>query len=125
MLTIVSGGPKTGKTTLVKELNEKGFKTYPKRDVDINCFMDELLGLQMEDLSQINNNGFSDESIIDTCAHLWRYPTLDLSKYNKLVFFIDDDTPITKKIKDLYILHGFKICLLPSNQKVEFILGIC
>lgn len=99
---VISGGPSSGKTTLVNELAARGYKIIPEaarflierkikegksvKDIqNTNEFQKEVLGLQMQNEKNAPKNGivFFDRAIPDGLAYC-KFQKLDVPEYANL-----------------------------------------
>ncbi len=155
MLTIISGCSGSGKTTIINELKSRSYQIMEEvatrlwneyKSWEILHFAETVLDIQIQELVEHKSTEicFTDRSIIDTFAYLWKLPScgiINFEKYNRKVFFMEGllDETITvrrpdsienriqlgEKIKNLYIKNGFEIILVPKmdiKSRADFIL---
>lgn len=106
---VISGGPGTGKTSLINELGKRGYRIVPEAarrlfdsdpkfagksimEIDLNEFHKSILEIQKKDLEKLLNRNhevvFFDRGFLDTLAYM-KFNNLDVSeeaiKFSKLI----------------------------------------
>lgn len=141
---VISGGPCSGKSTLIEELRRRGFEVRKEVARDIlsqedNSFFEIEEKIAFEQARrEIESKGtvFFDRSLVDVIA----YCKMKLSKYHKVFFldrlpFEDDGLRIEKSDSDAEMAHKFleetyrelgfeiiKVPVMPLEKRADFVL---